>query len=380
VPVTDFSSALYLGIEHGSRQLAGWDRLTVGTPAALESPPGAARVERDLAALVGCEQALVATSTLHIFLDLLPIVSRPGVGLFVDDCLYPIARWGVERTAALGTPVATFRRHDVKALWQTIANSESRRPVVVADGFCPACGTAAPLRAYVECVAARDGLVVIDDTQALGILGNAPGPGARYGSGGGGSMSLAQIRDCRVVVVSSLAKAFGAPVAVLAGSRELISDFTKLSSTRMHCSPPSVAAIAAAANALRINRRHGDELRSRLADRVSRFRLGLGTLAASPGLFPVQHVRLPARTDPVRLHAQLWRRGIHAVLSRGRGRNRARVGFLLTALHEDRDIDQALVSLKEQVGRATDAKWGGGSGNGNSTDKLRAFWDSISAS
>ena len=48
----DFTSALYLGFSHESWRMPGWDRLTLGKPAALESPPGAREVERDLAALV----------------------------------------------------------------------------------------------------------------------------------------------------------------------------------------------------------------------------------------------------------------------------------------------------------------------------------------
>jgi len=161
--VADFTSALYLGIEHGSRQLPEWDRLTLGKPAALQPPPGAAEVERDLATLVGCERALLAPSTLHICLDLFPFVSRTGVSLFVDDCLYPIARWGVERSAALGTPVVLFPRHDVRALWRAIANAKSRRPVIVADGFCPACGQSAPLLDAVE--------VSLNDVAALVVFG-----------------------------------------------------------------------------------------------------------------------------------------------------------------------------------------------------------------
>lgn len=378
--MADFTSALYLGIDHGSRQLTGWIRLTLGKPAALDSLPGVAGVERDLAALIGCEQALVATSTLHIFLDLVPMLSRPDVGVFVDDCLYPIGRWGVERTAALGTPVATFPRHDVRALRRAIANSGLKRPIVMADGFCPACGMPAPLRAYLECVTARDGLVVIDDTQALGIMGHAPGPPAPYGSGGGGSMALAGIRDRRVVVVGSLAKAFGAPIAVLAGSAGVIAEFTRRSATRVHCSPPSAAAIAAAAHALAINRCRGDELRAVLGDRVARFRRGLGSMAGSPGMFPVQHVRLPAPLDPVLLHRQLWDRGIHAVLSRGTDRGPARVSFVLTARHGDDEIDYALASLAELTGRTTHPDWGGGSGNGKSTDELRPLWNGPRAS
>ena len=377
--MADFTSALYLGIEHGSRQLPGWDRLTLGKPAALQSPPGAAEVERDLATLVGCERALLAPSTLHLCFDLFPIVSRTGASVFVDDCLYPIGRWGVERSAALGTPVVMFPRHDVRALWRAIAKVKSRRPVIVADGFCPACGRSAPLRDYAACAAARDGLVVLDDTQAIGVMGRAPGPQAPYGRGGGGSMSLAGIRDQRIVIISSLAKAFGAPIAVVAGSHDVISEFERRSSTRVHCSPPSFAAIAAAAHALDVNRRKGEQLRWALAERVARFRRGLGAMVASPGLFPVQHVKLPERTDSIALHEQLRNRGIHTVLT-GNGRGRpARITFVLSARHEHHEIDHALANLAELTrqprltGRTSYADWGGGSGNGKSTDQLWAL-------
>jgi 8-amino-7-oxononanoate synthase len=324
---------------------------------------------------------MLATSTLHVFIDLLPIVARPGTVVFVDDGLYPIAHWGVERAAALGAPVVRFGRHDVSAFRRAIANAGRMRPVLVADGFCPACGTPAPLRAYVECIAARDGLAVIDDTQALGIMGRSPGPDAPYGRGGGGSLQLAGIADRRVVVVSSLAKAFGAPLAVIAGSNELVAAFANQSPTRVHCSPPSAAAIAAAAGALEINRREGQALRGRLAARVARLRRGLGSLAASPGLFPVQLVRLSARVDPLTLHQQLWSRGVRTVLSRSDDRSPARIAFVMTARHEDRDIDHALArladSLPDMPGRTTQPRWGG-SGNGKSTAELRALRRAVS--
>ena len=347
--MADFTSALYLGIEHGSRQLAEWERLTLGKPAALEPPPGAAAVERKLAALVNCESALLAPSTLHVFWDLVAILSARGVRLFVDDGLYPIGRWGVERAVACGAVATWFRRHDVSALSAAIARAGHGVAVVVADGFCPACGVPAPLRAYLDCVAPRDGLVLLDDTQSLGIFGESPGRSGPYGSGGGGSLPAAGVRDRRVVVVSSLAKAFGAPLAMLAGPAAVVSAFENRGSTRVHCSPPSAAAIAAAANALAVNRRSGDALRATLAARVQRFRRGLGKLAASASLFPVQALRLPARVDPRKLYEGLGKRGVQTVLSRGDDGGRARVTFVLTARHRDSEIDQALASLVDTL-------------------------------
>ena len=370
--MADFTSALYLGIEHGSRQLAEWERLTLGKPAALEPPPGAAAVERELAALVNCESALLAPSTLHVFWDLVAILSAGGVHLFVDDGLYPIGRWGVERAVACGAAVTWFRRHDANALRTAIARAGPGVAVVVADGFCPACGISSPLRAYLDCVAPRDGLVVLDDTQALGIFGLSPGRWAPYGSGGGGSLRAAGLCDRRVVVVSSLAKAFGAPLAMLAGSEAVVSAFENRGATRVHCSPPSAAAIAAAANALAVNRRSGDALRAGLAGRVLRFRRGLGRLAASASLFPVQALRLPATVDPRKLFEGLWKRGVHTVLSRGDDDGRARVTFVLTARHRDNEIDHALASLAELIGNEAPTNWRGGTGNGESTNESRA--------
>jgi 8-amino-7-oxononanoate synthase len=183
-------------------------------------------------------------------------------------------------------------------------------------------------------------------------------------------LSLAQIRDDRVIVASSLAKAFGAPLAMIAGSAARLAEFERRSSTRVHCSPPSAAAIAAATHALAINRRMGDALRARLAERVARLRSGLGSLAASPGSFPVQHVRLPEGIDPVALHAQLRRRGIQTVLSRGSHGSPPRIVFVLTARHEPREIDQASTSLAELTARAPRKDSGGGSGHGKWTDEL----------
>ena len=79
----DFTSALYLGLEHGAARSVRWDRLTLGKPAALEAPPGAREVEGKLAALTGCGRALLAPSTLHLFWDLFGILAKRDVMIFL---------------------------------------------------------------------------------------------------------------------------------------------------------------------------------------------------------------------------------------------------------------------------------------------------------
>jgi 8-amino-7-oxononanoate synthase len=232
--VLDFTSALYLGFEHAWRDLPEWARLTLGKPAALEDPPLTVDVQSELAELIGCRRAVLAPSTLHAFWDLFEILARRGMSALVDEGSYPIAKWGIDRAAARGMPVCSFRAGD----WRGLAYraQQMHRPVVVTDGYVPGIARTAPLARYLDFVKARGGLVVVDDTQALGILGRSPGQGAPYGRGGGGSLRRFGVEDDRVVVVSSLAKAFGVPVAVLAGPEELVAGFERESATRVHCS------------------------------------------------------------------------------------------------------------------------------------------------
>ncbi len=344
----DFTSALYLGLNHASRFLPGWERLTSGKPSALEDPPGASRVEKQLAALIGCERALLATSTLHLFWDLFALLAKANVDIFLDAASYPILRWGVERAACSGTLVKRFRRHDPEDLKRALDRGAGRPPVIVADGYCPGCGKLAPIAEYLAEASARGGFVVVDDSQALGIFGR-PARWAAYGIGGGGSMQHAGLTSNRLIIGSSLAKAFGAPVAVLAGSTAMVESFGRQSATRVHCSPPSAAVIAASARALAINSRHGDALRMRLAQLVSHFRQGLRSLGliATPGLFPMQPIRLPKQIDVQKLHESLRERGIESVLHRGEDSKNARISFVLTARHTRSEIDEALTHLAD---------------------------------
>ena len=367
----DFTSALYLGIHHPSRSLKPWRQLTRGVPAALAEPPGASEVARDLAELQGCEQAVLMSSTLHLFMDLFGMLGRQPVTLYLDEGAYAIASWGAERAAARGVAVHRFGHHEPDALLAQITGQahSGKRPVVVADGFCPICGEPAPIRDYLEIVRRCGGLLVLDDTQALGILGEKPRIEAPYGAGGGGMLCWSGVSGPDILVGASLAKGFGAPMAALAGSELMLRRFTTSSDTRVHCSPPSVAVIHAAEHALAVNQEHGNLLRQCLAQRVRQFRDGLGWIgwSATGGLFPVQTLRAIAGNDAVRMHQRLSRWGIGAVLSRPRSGGDPRLSFLITARHSSTEIDRCLDALD---GLANGAK---------TSRRLQIAWRRLSA-
>ena len=147
-------------------------------------------VAGELARLQGSEAATLLPSTLHLFWDLFHVLDRQHTAILCDTELYPIARWGVERAAGLGTPLHRFPHHDAAALARMVERlaQAKLRPIIVADGYCPGCGRLAPIPAYAEIARHAGGYLVLDDTQALGILGEAPSRANPYGTGGGGSL------------------------------------------------------------------------------------------------------------------------------------------------------------------------------------------------
>jgi 8-amino-7-oxononanoate synthase len=346
--VLDFTSVLYLGMWHPSGSLRPWARLTTGVPAALAAPPGSADVARELAALQGCQRGSVAPSTLHLFWDLFESLSGTRSAIFMDEGLYPVGRWGVERAASRGVPVMPFQHHDPGALLRRLNQGRGgRRPVVVADGLCPACGGSAPIADYLEIARARGGRLVLDDTQALGILGHSPDCDDPYGRGGGGSLRRCGAAGSDVILVSSLAKGFGVPVAVISGAASVIGDFEAQSQTRVHTSPPAVPVISAAQHALQVNQEQGDAARRRLARLVIHFRRRVADagLHAAGGLFPVQTIHTAPGVDVMAIHARLLQLGVRTVLGRGRECGGARIRFLINARHRGQDIERAVDAL-----------------------------------
>lgn len=333
-------------MQHDSRSLNGWRQLTTGVPAALAQAGGTAQLSRRLADLVGCEAVTLAPSTLHLFWDLFEILAGDSGSIYFDRGAYPIAHWGIERAAACGVPVHGFAHHGVRDLWKKLAQNSTfvRHPIIVTDGFCSGCGQMAPLNDYLKLIQYFDGRLVIDDTQAMGILGDSPERGYPYGHGGGGSLRWCHIQHPAIVVVSSLAKGFGVPVAFLAGEKMAVKRFQAQSKTRMHCSPPSIAVIRALEHALDENDSEGDALRNRLLQLIQYFREKVANVGVNPSgrFFPVQTFSELPGSSPVILYHQLLKQGIRTVLHQGQQTSAARISFILNAGHEFDDIDRAV--------------------------------------
>lgn len=341
--MADFTSSLYLGMRHAGSELPGWSALTTGRPSALHRPVAVDAVAESLAGLQGAERAMLARSTLHAFSDCLDVLACTGSALVVDAAVYPVARWAVQRAMGVGVPVSSVDHQDVGDLARALMTVRRRglRPVVVVDGVCGGCARPYPMVDAAGQVRADGGVLVIDDTQAIGLFGRRSG-GRPFGTGGGGSVRRAGLPFRDIVAVASLAKAFGVPVTSIAGPAEIIGRVERFGGSATHSSPPSTVDIAAAANALDRNDTEGDLLRCLLASRIRTLRLRCARhgLHLAGGLFPVQATPAVGVATGRELLGRLAARGVHAVLRRGCGRTGA-VALVVTAAHRAADVRSA---------------------------------------
>jgi len=340
--VIDLTSALYLGFRHSSEHLSRWSQLTTGRPSALVEPAISRAIAKRLARLIGTESATLESSTLHLFWDFFGMLSKDRrCVIYLDNATYAIPRWGVERASGRGTRVISFAHHNPIELAGSLAHRQrGTYPVIVSDGFCTDCGSTAPLDAYQKLARRYDGLLVVDDSQALGVLG----------AGGGGSMKYLGAPTEHFVSISSLAKGFGAPIAVLTASDRMVREFRRSSETAVYCSPPSQVALLAAESALSLNDRMGDRIRNRLRRNTLRFRARLKGAGVRPlgGAFPVQTIVLDSRAAVTNADAKLHRAGILAVPRQLRSGQPA-LSFVVTARHQLRDLDFAATIIATAI-------------------------------
>jgi len=344
----DFTSACYLGLHHPSRELGPWDRYTTGAPAALTEPAGAHRVAAEIAVLQGTQRALLARSTLHAFVDCMAVLRGSDHIFVIDSASYPIAHWVFDNSPRR----ILFQHHNVNHLRRALAKSlwGRHRPIIVTDGLCAGCGVLAPLEQYRLVARATGGVVLIDDTQALGLIGHTPTRRDPYGRGGGGSLAtLARVTD-EMICVSSLAKGLGVPVASIAGPAAFITAVERLGPSRIHCSAPPISDIRAAAAGLLVNRSRGDRLRRRLAALLSRWRaisseLGLTTMG---GLSPVQRFDVP-RSAPNAVLRSLAEQDIRAIITRPGCADRPMITIIMTTDHQVSDLDRLGAALHRHI-------------------------------
>ena len=158
-------------------------------------------------------------------------------------------------------------------------------------------------------------------------------------------------------MMASLAKGFGAPLALMAGDVALIDRFRNQSQTRVHSSPPSVVVIQAALDALALNQRSGDYLRHRLWQNIALFRhhaekMGVRLL---DDVFPIQS--FTSSVSAMQMQSILHNQGIKSLLLGNK--KRLKNALIIRADHSVDDVLLLLESMEPLLmGNSATAKFG----------------------
>ncbi|HKR04880.1 MAG TPA: aminotransferase class I/II-fold pyridoxal phosphate-dependent enzyme [Bacteroidia bacterium] len=346
----DFTSSLYLAMRHNSGELSGWNQLTMGVPAAIYESKQSERLSQHIATMQRLETGVAAPSTLHLYWDLFTFLRKLKIVVFADEKIYPVSKYGIERLIARQIPVYSFRHMDANHLYDLLikTNLKFKTPVLLTDGFCPQCGKAAPIKDYSAIMKPYKGNIIIDDTQAFGIFGERVNEEV-YGKGGGGILKWQNIMDNQVITIVSLAKAFGAPMAVISGNASFISSFKTESETSVYSSPVSIAHLNAAANAIRINQTSGDQLRNKLFKNVLLLRDDLyqSGIRLSGGIFPVQSITDLSPKQTYDLYKKLSAKKIKTALVKSHITQQPAISIVVRCDHTTEEILSLSDSIKQ---------------------------------
>jgi len=331
--------------------LANDPRVVAGARAALEAYGAGAgasrlvtgsldlhrRLEERLAALKGCEDAMVFPTGFQANVGTIPALVGPEDLVLSDELNHASIIDGIRLSRAR---VVRYAHADPDALQAAIrASGPARRRLIVTDTVFSMDGDLAPLPTILE-IAERHGcMLMVDEAHATGVLG----------PNGAGALEAAGLEGRVDVVMGTLSKALGAQGGYVAGSAGLCDWLRTRARGFVFTTALAPAAAGAALAALDVVR---DEpwRRERLHALVARLVAGLEDLGYTvlPTASAVVGVLIGEAGAALAAAAALRRERVWAPAIRPPSvpPGMARLRLTLMATHEDRHLDWALGALE----------------------------------
>ena len=344
VPHLLLASNNYLG-------LANDPAVVAGARAALEAygaGAGASRLvtgsldlhrtlEERIAALKGCQDALVFPTGFQANLGTIPALVGRGDVVFSDELNHASL---IDGCRLSGAEVVRYPHADADALEAAVRGAAGRRLLIVTDTVFSMDGDLAPLPAIVE-VAERHGcMLMVDEAHATGVLG----------PNGAGAIEHFGLRGRVPVVMGTLSKALGSQGGYVAGDRDLCDYLRTRDRGFVFTTALAPAAAGAALAALDIVRDE-PERRARLHALVARLVEGARSLGYTvlPTDSAVVGVLIGEAAAALAVGASLRSARVWAPAIRPPSVpvGTARMRLTVMATHEDRHIDWALGALAD---------------------------------
>ena len=298
-------------------------------------------VERAAAKFFATEDAAYMASGYLTNVAALQVVrEQQGFDVVFQDAMghYSI----VDFSKSFGLPVVTFAHRDPGDLAAKLkANLKAKeRPVILSDGIFPVPGEIAPVSDYIKVVEPYNGLIWLDDSHALGVIGpNGRGTYDHFG-----------VKGEHLLYGGTMSKAFGGYGGIIPASPALASGIRGGHIMAGATMPPSSGA-AAAVKGLELLGAH-PEWRARLWANAKRLKAGLKALGFSVNdtVVPVASFPLGKAEDMERVHGELMNRGIVIQWSHYVGAGPAGVlRMVVFATHTNEQIDRLLSTLKAVI-------------------------------
>ena len=297
-------------------------RLIVGTDAAY------AEVERKLAEFQGTEAALVFGSGYLANVGVISCLVGRGDAVFSDSLNHASIIDGCRLSRAA---IHRYGHGDIDELEAMLQGSGGERKLIVTESVFSMNGDVAPLA---------------EEAHADGVFGP-------HGEGYAHELGVADRVDLHL---GTFGKAFGVYGAYVAGSSLWVRYLVNASRSFVFTTGLPAAVIAAVDAALDVVYA-ADGLRAELQEKARRFRtqlasLGLDTSGSSTQIVPIV---TGASDAAVALSAALEEAGVLAVAIRPPTvpTGTARLRFSLTALHADRDVEDALNAVQATAAAGT---------------------------
>jgi glycine C-acetyltransferase len=342
----NFASSDYLGLsQHPEVKKAAisaietWGIGVASPRMAAGTLPLHAELERALAQFLGTGDALVYPSGYHANTGLFESLLSDRDYLFCDELIRPSLADGVRLARAR---VYSYRNQDMEHLEDRLRRSRAARfRVIVTDGIFPLSGLVANLRDIYGLAAKYNALVVVDDSQGIGVVGDS----------GGGTHDLLGLVDRIDVVTGTFGAALGGGAGgFVAGRKEVVGWLRQKSRSYLSSTALPPASVAAAHTALELVRAE-PQLREQLAMNVKLFRDALAEhgLWTAEGDHPAVAVLIRHAVAAQRLTDFLYKKGVfaigfcHPVVPEGAARIRAQV----TVRHTQKALSKAADAFAE---------------------------------
>jgi 8-amino-7-oxononanoate synthase len=302
-----------------------------------------AALEEKLAHWTGRERALLFSTGYMANLGALQALLGEG-DVCVQDKLNHASL--LDAAKLCGAHLKRYVHADTASATRQLDTQADAAALLATDGVFSMDGDVAPLQELAALCSAQRATLMVDDAHGIGVLG----------TDGAGSLSEADVSaEQAPVLMATLGKALGVGGAFVAGSAALIDGLVQFARPHIYTTAPPPALAAAASTAVDIARFEGWR-RDKLARLIAHFRRGAVErgIELVPSRTPIQPVLIGASKATLTATQALESEGffVPAIRPPTVAQGKARLRVVLSARHEESEVEQLLNALARAVGRA----------------------------